>query len=270
MTERTPGGAFCVGLVLILLAGSLGCRRAGESAVSFRWLENTERTVAEYEIRPGGTAVFIGFAGYNVSAEMCQRWVYGVVGQSPYFGLFSKLYAVIGPKDPPYERRFIKNDVLARSDALTRASIIYIAAHSSGSYVADDFLNFVPSSLLSRIRFVILDGGQISTSHKNAVQNRFVSALKHLEKYRQTEEGKSLTLESWNYRLYKEFYGDDFIPLDADKSPCVTEHDIHDYVINVRSGMRGVSAYAGPRFNVAAAFPPDFAAELRQMMKEKR
>jgi hypothetical protein len=196
---------------------------------------------------------------------MARKWVEGVISQSPFRSVFSVAYAVQGPKDPPYEIKFIKNEILANERDVNRAKIVYIAAHSSGTFVADEFLNHASPQLLQKIRLVILDGGEISIDHKKTVKHKFVSALKHLEKSRDVDGALSYTLESWNYRLYEHYYGKDFISLNADKSACRTEQDIHDYVVNPQAGLKGITIYAGPKFNLEAAFPRDFIDELQKL-----
>jgi len=228
----------------------------------WRFLENSEDTIAVAELSKHGKAVFIGYAGYDVSIDACQQWVFGLIRQSTFEKLFLKIYAVPGPKDPPYEDRYIMNSVLANQPDMSRVQIIYVAAHSSGSYVADEFIELLPDRLLSKIRLVILDGGAIIEHLKHKIKHKFVSAQKHLRSSRMVEGQPSLTLESWNFRLYKKYYGKDFITIEAGGSFCQTENQIHDYVINLDAGKPGIHIYEGPRFNVGASFPEEFAADL--------
>jgi hypothetical protein len=251
-------------LLVLIMVMAWTCRKP---RASWNWMEGTDRTVSFCDLEPEGRAIFIGYAGWKVSVRMSRKWVHGLVSQSPYRRVFKRIFAVPGPKDPPYERRFIKNDVLAFSTDVDRAEIVYVAAHSSGTYVADEFLDYAPDRVLEKTLLVILDGGEISAAHRAKVRHRFVSALKNLNAPRLVDGGRTLTLESWNYRLYRSFYGPAFLTLNADASACLTEHEIHDYVINPRSGEKGITPYNGPEYNVAAAFPEDFSTILRAMLK---
>jgi|GEM_PF-359889 len=259
---------FIITAVLVLLnSNGLPIRVSIDLKVhngdGWEWLENSNKTVSAYNLNNHGPAVFIGFAGYNVRAEMCQKWVYGVVTQSQFQGIFSKIFAIPGPKDPAYENKYIRNDILAQDANIIRAQIIYIAAHSSGTYVADSFLDYLRPELLKKIRLVILDGGEIALDHKDRVKHKFISAIKRLSTPRPLEGGgQSDTLESWNYRPNKEFYGLNFVSLCADGSQCQTENDIHNYVINPQAGEKDIVPYAGPKYNLDATFPQEFAAEL--------
>jgi hypothetical protein len=239
--------------------------RSEKKNFDWRFLENSEDTIAVAGWSKCGKAVFIGYAGYDVSIDACQQWASGLIRQSPFEKLFLKIYAVPGPKDPPYEDRYIMNSVLANQPDMSRVQIIYVAAHSSGSYVADEFIELLPDRLLSKIRLVILDGGAIIEHLKHKIKHKFVSAQKNLRSPRMIDGRSSLTLESWNFRLYEKYYGKDFITIEANGSFCRTENHIHDYVINLDAGKPGIRIYEGPRFNVEAAFPEEFAEDLESI-----
>jgi hypothetical protein len=120
--------------------------------------------------RPSGGSgqnVFIGYAGYNLNDAQAQAWV-----DNLYASRLSKLnvghlYAVRGPNDVGYSHREIGNTKLI-AHLLGRPSpkLIVVAAHSSGSYVANELLGFLSTGhldpggkTLNNTVYFNLDGG---------------------------------------------------------------------------------------------------------------
>jgi len=117
--------------------------------------------------------VFIGYAGWNVTDFQSQSWVSALASNFlvPSLGV-THLYAVGGPQDPLYENQTIANGALI-NDMLNRVGSnlneITIAAHSSGSFVAHQFLGYLfnpnhtydPTGITKgKINYFNLDGGE--------------------------------------------------------------------------------------------------------------
>jgi hypothetical protein len=118
--------------------------------------------------QPGGAA-FLGYAGYAITAPWSEAWV-----DELYRAHLSKLgvrwlYAIQGPADSAYAAKEIANTKLvahlaSHLDAST--SPVIVAGHSSGSFVAHEFLGQVVEQKLDggktdgRLVYFDLDGGQ--------------------------------------------------------------------------------------------------------------
>lgn len=93
-----------------------------------------------------GSNVFIGYAGYGYSDAQAQAWLDALYTSTLSRLGVGHLYAVRGPADVGYARREIGNTkliahLLPRIDAGTK--LIVVAAHSSGSYVANELFGFL-------------------------------------------------------------------------------------------------------------------------------
>jgi len=126
--------------------------------------------------------ILITYAGYNVNQDQTQSWTERLLTKSilsnSSFGI-KHTYTVQGPKDSLYSSKEIENSKLIAhlySVALNqplKVNRIIIIAHSSGSFVADEFFqqlfnklalnpnDVVYSSLIRKIHFYNLDGATI-------------------------------------------------------------------------------------------------------------
>ncbi len=116
-----------------------------------------------------GDGVFIGYAGWSVRDSWTRAWSQELSrARLKELGI-GHLYAVRGPEDVGYERGEIKNSKLLAhlvNGISSRAPIILIAAHSSGSYVAHELLGILERAgteaareTLHKTVYVNLDGG---------------------------------------------------------------------------------------------------------------
>lgn len=88
---------------------------------------------------PAGEAVFIGYAGYQVTDDEARAWVAALYDAALAEYGVRYVYAVRGPQDVQYDARELSNSRMAR-DFVPRLAghdaPILIAAHSSGAWVA--------------------------------------------------------------------------------------------------------------------------------------
>jgi hypothetical protein len=88
---------------------------------------------------PAGEAVFIGYAGYQVTDDEARAWVSALYEAALAEYGVRYVYAVRGPRDVQYDARELSNSRMAR-DFVPRLAghdaPILIAAHSSGAWVA--------------------------------------------------------------------------------------------------------------------------------------
>jgi len=86
-----------------------------------------------------GEGVFIGYAGYQVTADEARAWVAALYDAGLAARGVRHVYAVQGPAQVQYEAREITNSALARrlvGQLAGRDARVHVAAHSSGSWVA--------------------------------------------------------------------------------------------------------------------------------------
>lgn len=127
--------------------------------------------------------VVIIYGGYTAQLEWVERWcneLYRVKGAALHLG---HLYAVKGPNQSGYQGHEIENSRLAShlgANAIAaNASSILVIAHSSGTYVADEFFRYlkqnaggVPATTPAKISYFDLDGG-------GPADSAFVRRLRH-------------------------------------------------------------------------------------------
>lgn len=125
-----------------------------------------------YKSFGAGTDVLIVYGGYTARDVFSQRWADELVRDKLGASGVSQMYAVRGPNQSGYANREIANSKLVahladagRADAAKR---ILVVAHSSGTYVATELLDFVSSKLgdaaLSKVTLFNLDGGGVDGS----------------------------------------------------------------------------------------------------------
>jgi len=134
----------------------------------------------------GNYRIFIGYAGWNVTSGQSQDWVDALF--PAYLRSLSvvDLYAVGGPHDPDYNGLEIANskliaDLVARVKRYTGVlQSIVVAGHSSGSFVAHEFLNEIiggydPIGITKhKVIYFNLDGGMHGLS--DPVINNLITA----------------------------------------------------------------------------------------------
>lgn len=118
---------------------------------------------------PLGANVFIGYAGYGISLGEAESWV-GALYDARLRSLGVRyVFAVKGPADPGYNALELGNSrIVATITSLLRPELgfILVAGHSSGSFVADEFLQQLDTgadpfnAIGGRVVFFNLDGDQ--------------------------------------------------------------------------------------------------------------
>ena len=110
----------------------------------------------------------VAFGGYAAPAAFVRRWAESLTTSSPSLAAFSvgAIYSVPGPFDAAFRAREIQTDALAAALAAEAgrrgARLILVAAHSSGSFVADATVAALAKkapALLPRVAYFKLDGG---------------------------------------------------------------------------------------------------------------
>lgn len=119
---------------------------------------------------PGGT-LFIGYAGYGADAAGARNWAGAVAAAKGW----KTVIAVAGPEKVYYED---KEKLQANTGIITgliprlAPERIVIAAHSSGSFVAKEFMELLEKlgrkDLLRKISYYDLDGGPCGACRKYA------------------------------------------------------------------------------------------------------
>jgi len=117
--------------------------------------------------------VVIGYAGWNVSSSQSQPWVQTLNSHTSFGYPNSDVYAVGGPADPSYSGKEIGNSKLI-ADLTGRIrryagqgkklGRVIVLGHSSGSFVAHEFLQQLPSLdkqglIRGKVDYFNLDGG---------------------------------------------------------------------------------------------------------------
>lgn len=117
---------------------------------------------------PRGQSVFIAYAGYDVSLASAEAWTTALYRTVLRDQGVRWIWAVQGPAQPDYASREIGNSKIAASlRAIVGASTasIYVAGHSSGSFVAHELLGDVYlDGFASKLTYFDLDGGSSGLS----------------------------------------------------------------------------------------------------------
>jgi hypothetical protein len=139
---------------------------------------------------PKGHGIFIGYAGYNVTGAQARTWVDALYKADLKRLGVRYIYAVQGPRDPGYDGLEIGNSHLAKKvvGQAKTAPYVLIAAHSSGSFVADELLHQLNSGAdprgvtRNKVVYFDLDGGQKGVTAGDINRTRrtyYVSAHDH-------------------------------------------------------------------------------------------
>lgn len=114
-----------------------------------------------YQRQNTGDAVLIAYGGYTARLVDSAMWASELVDQRLGAQDVGHVYAVKGPADAAYAAKEIQNSKL-RAHLPAGDAKIYIVAHSSGAFVANELLQQLKSNspaTLARIAYADLDGG---------------------------------------------------------------------------------------------------------------
>jgi hypothetical protein len=147
-------------------------RPGDENVQTFDWTTVSSGVQATQDGMAAGNDVFLGFAGWTVQQEWVNTWISALDSARLHALGVRYLYAVKGPLDADYASREIGTAALARHlvalvSATPSIRRIIVAAHSSGSYVAHEFLHYLYESPAvdslgvtdTKIVYFNLDGG---------------------------------------------------------------------------------------------------------------
>ena len=119
----------------------------------------------EYQRVNTGNAIVIAYGGYTARLSYSAAWASELVDAKLGAADVGQIYAVQGPEDASYSSKEIGNSKLRAHLATIDdgTSPIYVIAHSSGAYVANELLGQLhragDTSVLSRITYACLEGG---------------------------------------------------------------------------------------------------------------
>lgn len=124
-----------------------------------------------YQRVNAGNAIVIAYGGYTAKLRYSEAWASELVDARLGGQGVGQIYAVQGPADAGYDGKEIGNSKLRAHLATVDdgTSPIYVVGHSSGSYVAHEFLDQLfaanNTDVLSRIDYANLDGGGAGLTH---------------------------------------------------------------------------------------------------------
>jgi hypothetical protein len=115
-----------------------------------------------YQRQNTGDAILIAYGGYTARLVDSATWATELVDARLGAQEVGHVYAVKGPADAAYAAKEIQNSKL-RAHLPAGDAKIYIVAHSSGAFVANELLQQLTSKAatdtLARIAYADLDGG---------------------------------------------------------------------------------------------------------------
>lgn len=112
-----------------------------------------------YKAFGGGRNALLVYGGYTAQDVYVQRWTNELLRERADRLGVGHVYAVRGPNQSGYANHEIANSRLAAHLAASDAESIYVVAHSSGTYVADELFGMLGDDALRRVTFFNLDGG---------------------------------------------------------------------------------------------------------------
>jgi len=126
--------------------------------------------------------VFIGYSGYGVQAAWANHWVSSLNSAILTQLNVRHIYSVQGPADPQYLAKEIGNSKLVahllKIIADGNLNLVFVAGHSSGSFVAHEFLGQITGGLdpnrhlQNKVVYFNLDGG--STGYTSAISKYLI------------------------------------------------------------------------------------------------
>ncbi|MBM4379359.1 MAG: hypothetical protein FJ086_08670 [Deltaproteobacteria bacterium] len=189
---------------------------------------------------PLGANVFIGYGGYGISLAETQAWVSELYATRLRALGVRTLFAVQGPADSGYNALEIGNSKIGaylQQSVTADTGFILVAAHSSGSFVAGEFLQQLangadPSGALAgRLVYFNLEGGQ-----------KYVTApaLQRLRNvYHATAWNPATGQVAWNHGTMQSLGNTwaskgGFLRYDASGSGCTNGACLHVTLVNTR------------------------------------
>lgn len=197
-----------------------------------------------------GNNIFIGFAGWTVKQDWTNNWIEHLYLNKLADIEVKYLYSVKGPKDVGFESTEVETTKLAKHitdlcDSLENKKenySIYMAAHSSGAYVAHHFLNKIYTEKINKnaitdekIIYFCLDGDIGASTKGTKITKEIIDKL--LMVYGVYAYDNSSGEFSPNYKpmqelafLHPEKTAE--LVIDAIKSGCTGKWCIHEVLIN--------------------------------------
>ncbi len=187
---------------------------------------------------PLGNGLFIGYGGYGAKLVESELWVTALYRATLRARGVRWIWAVQGPSDPDYSQDEIGNSKIASAmiPLVQTQSLVVVAAHSSGAFVAQELLeqlasgadpNDVTKDLV--VYFALDGGGGMTQASIDRTKNAyFVSS--HDAATQSANYGAMTTLAA----TYASKGG--FFDNDASASGCDPGADwcVHDTLINTR------------------------------------
>ncbi|HEY6462304.1 MAG TPA: hypothetical protein VIY73_19185, partial [Polyangiaceae bacterium] len=165
----------------------------------------------------GGDDIAIVYGGYTATDADSQAWVTAMTQvRLAQLGV-GHMYAVRGPEDPDYSAREIGNSELAARLATQAvpATRVFIAAHSSGGFVADELFTFADAAVMAKVTYFNLDGGSWSLTDAMIADMRGVYFCNAHDSVAGDSENTSS-----DEQLHADFPASHFFTVDADGSGC--------------------------------------------------
>ncbi len=192
-----------------------------------------------------GENIFIGYGGWSAKPEAVKFWCEKLFYANLQNLKVNKVFAVKGPDSPCYDEREIADSLLAiklldicKNENITN---IIIAAHSSGSFVAHHFFQYLFGTtnldslgiIKNKIIYFNLDGGIGSGECGFPIDENIASKLNSI--YAVYAYDSTTNKYSSNYEtmilLSKKFTNSYEIRLDVSDCGCTGKWCIHDALI---------------------------------------
>ncbi len=156
---------------LIILLLSIGSHSFSQS---LKWTEIDNGIAYTKLTNQNANSIFIAFGGWTAEKNWVCTWLENLSTQVPKSIKIKHLFAVKGPQNSLYKDREINSKLLAekitdilKSQKISKKTHIIVVAHSSGAYVAHDFLNFLFALdsinqfvyVKNKVSYFNLDGG---------------------------------------------------------------------------------------------------------------
>jgi hypothetical protein len=189
---------------------------------------------------PLGANVFIGYGGYGISLAETQAWVAELYAARLHTLGVRTLFAVQGPADVGYAALEIGNSRIGaylQQNLAPDAGFVLVAAHSSGAFVAGEFLQQLANgadptgAIASRLVYFNLDGGQKYVT---------TAALQRLRRVYHASAWLPATGQTaWNHGTMQSLGNTwaskgGFLRYDASTSGCTQGACLHISLINTR------------------------------------
>ena len=194
------------------------------------------------------TKILITYAGWNVKDMEAKTWTDRLMAKSllnQQVYNIKHVYAVRGPMDSNYASKEIQNSKLIEHMHLyDNVKLIVIIAHSSGSFVADEFFaqlytkittNPTYESLRRRIVFYNLDGGTRPSRYDDTFINKLFLSINFV--WASSSISSSMnSMNSATMIAAKNYYSFTYLNIKslevkATKAKCLNSKCLHDALI---------------------------------------